>query len=479
MRYLAQQPGGLTDAQFARDARQSSRARNWFQVDWNLFALHADYSLSSRSSLNTRLFGLLAGRDALGNLGRIDRIDAGGPRDLLVDRFRNWGNETRLLVRYGLAARPSVLVVGGRYYAGWTRRRQGEGPDGADADFVYANPDLLEGSDFDLPSRNASLFAENVFNLSDRVSLTPGVRLEHIRTEARGYYRQTTRDLAGNVLSDERIDETRRSVRTFAFFGLGASVRGAGWEAYANLSQNYRAITFNDLRVQVGSLQVDPDLRDERGYNADVGVRGAWGRLSYDATLFHLAYRDRIGTVLRTEPNPQFNGLVDRTFRLRTNLADASIWGAEALAEWSLWRRTRSDASAFVNLALTTAAYDASAPSTVAGNEVELVPGVNVKTGASVRAGALRVAAQLTHVGAQFSDASNAQRVPSAIEGVIPAYTVADVSAEYEAGRFGLEAGVTNVADARYFTRRATGYPGPGILPAEGRSLYATLTVTL
>ena len=36
MNYLAQQPGGLTDAQFAEDASVSVRARNWFQVDWDL-----------------------------------------------------------------------------------------------------------------------------------------------------------------------------------------------------------------------------------------------------------------------------------------------------------------------------------------------------------------------------------------------------------------------------------------------------------
>jgi len=28
-----------------------------------------------------------------------------------------------------------------------------------------------------------------------------------------------------------------------------------------------------------------------------------------------------------------------------------------------------------------------------------------------------------------------------------------------------------NLTDEKYFTRRATGYPGPGILPSDGRSL--------
>ncbi|MDZ7695198.1 MAG: carboxypeptidase regulatory-like domain-containing protein [Balneolaceae bacterium] len=100
MYYLAQQPGGLTDAQFRENPSQSNRERNWFKVNWNLFALKADYQFSSRTQLNTRFFGLRAGRDAVGNLERIDRLDFGGPRNLLKDDFRNWGNETRLIHRY-------------------------------------------------------------------------------------------------------------------------------------------------------------------------------------------------------------------------------------------------------------------------------------------------------------------------------------------------------------------------------------------
>ena len=486
MHYLAQQPGGLTDAQFAADPRQSNRARNWFRVDWSLFALRADYAFSPRTTLNTRFFGLVAGRDAVGNLGRIDRIDAGGPRDLLKDDFRNWGNETRLIHRYPLLGDLSVLLVGTRVYDGFTHRRQGDGPDGDAADFTYLHPDDLEGSDFDLPSRNVSSFAENVFNLTPRLSITPGVRFEYIRTAAEGSYRTTVRDLAGNVLTDERTEEERERERAFVFFGLGASYkRGAAWEAYANVSQNYRAITFNDLRVNVGSLVVDPDLRDERGFNADLGLRGQIGRtFLYDVSLFHLAYEDRIGTVLRTEPNPVFNGLVDRTIRFRTNVADARIYGVESFAEVDLVKALVDPASptrvsVFSNLALITASYAASAEAGVAGNDVELVPPVNFKTGLTVGVGRFEATAQFSYVAEHYSDASNAVRVPSAIEGVIPAYHVVDLSAKYAVGRYRLEAGANNLTDHLYFTRRATGYPGPGIIPSEGRSFYATLSLTL
>lgn len=388
MYYLAQQPGGLTDAQFEEDPRQSNRERNWFRVNWNLLALTADYKFSGSTSLNSRFFGLTAGRDAVGNLGRIDRLDFGGNRDLLKDDFRNWGNETRLIHRYPLLNNISVFLIGTRYYNGFTHRRQGEGTDGKGPDFSYLNPDNLEGSDFDLPGRNGSVFVENIFNITPHFSITPGIRFEYIRTEADGYYRNMVKDLAGNVLIDERIEEQREKERSFVFFGIGMSYkRNDNLEVYANFSQNYRAINFNDIRVNVGSLEVDPDIRDERGYNADLGIRGNVSNLfNYDVSLFHLFYKDRIGTVLRTEPNPAFNNLVDRTFRYRTNIADAKIYGFESFAEVDLYKlfvdgsgSTRF--SLFSNLALISAEYFRSEENGIEGNKVELVPEINFKTG--------------------------------------------------------------------------------------------------
>jgi Fe(3+) dicitrate transport protein len=35
--------------------------------------------------------------------------------------------------------------------------------------------------------------------------------------------------------------------------------------------------------------------------------------------------------------------------------------------------------------------------------------------------------------------------------------------------------GINNLTNARYFTKRTDEYPGPGILPGIGRSVYASL----
>jgi len=89
---------------------------------------------------------------------------------------------------------------------------------------------------------------------------------------------------------------------------------------------------------------------------------------------------------------------------------------------------------------------------------------------------------QYTYLGEQFTDASNAERdfnSASGIVGEIPSYGILDASFQYTYKQFTLETGVNNVLNNSYFTRRATGYPGPGILPSQPRTFYALLEFRL
>ena len=70
MKYLAQHPGGLTDNQFDANSDTSLRSSNWFEVDWNLGAIHLDHEFTSTTKLNSRTFGLNASRKAIGNMDK-------------------------------------------------------------------------------------------------------------------------------------------------------------------------------------------------------------------------------------------------------------------------------------------------------------------------------------------------------------------------------------------------------------------------
>lgn len=486
--YLAQQPGGLTDNEFDQNPRQSKRSRNWFDVNWDLTASIWNIRLSPNVKLNNRTFFLSAHRFAVGNLGRIDRVDdPKAERNLLKGNYNNWGNEFRAIFNYPLFGLPGVLLVGNRYYKGQTDQQQGMANAGPGASFTFLNQEKPQDSDFRFPSTNVSFFAENIFNITDKLSITPGIRHEYIQTEANGYFFQRTRDLAGNILVENQEDENLSKSRSFTFFGIGASYKASKeLEVYTNFSQNFRAINFNDIRVNNPSLVVDENIDDERGFNVDLGVRGNRpGHFRYDVSVFYLNYQDRIGTILKSEPDPRFNGLVDRVIRFRTNISDADIVGVEMYGEGDISKvlfPELKDLSInyFINLALIHARYRNSDENGVEGNEVELAPPVNFKTGFTTRYGRFGVSGLFSFVSEHFSDASNSSnRIPTAVEGLIPTYYVADLSLTYQWKLFKWEAGINNLTDKRYFTRRAAGYPGPGIIPSDGRSFYLTVGIKL
>jgi Fe(3+) dicitrate transport protein len=486
MDYLAQQPGGLSDAQYAANARQSNRERNWFAVDWNLFNLSADWKLTPQSNINVLAFGLRATRKSLGfrpNQVALPDNDS-YLRDLITGEFRNYGVEARYLNRYALGSKSGVLLLGTRYYHGYNHSVQGFGPTGRGADFRFVGPEGVTFSngfsDFEFPNQNVAVFAENIFYLSDKVSITPGVRYEYIRTTSQGTYGNVVRDNAGNIDAIVQADERRVSPRGFVLGGIGVSYKPQEQrELYGNISQNYRSITFSDMRIANPSSIIDPNLQDERGYSADLGLRGEQGQwLTYDVSLFALQYGNRIGEV-------QTYDAADRVLRLRSNVGRALILGVESYAEVDLLRALRPTVepgrwslATFGNLALIRGRYTQSEITGVQGNAVEFVPAVNLKAGARAGYGPFKGSVQLTHLSQQYSDATNAkQGGVSAVVGLIPAYSVLDASVSWERRWLKLEGSVNNLANAVYFTRRATGYPGPGILPSDGRSFFLTVAV--
>ncbi len=474
MDYLAQQPGGLTDKMFQEDARQSVRPRNWFEIDWNLFSLTATHKFNDFTQLNIRNFGIYASRSSLGNLERINVSDGlSRNRTLISGDFQNFGNETRLLHRYGT----NHILVGVRLYSGYSTALQGDADNGSSPNFQYLNPSNLEGSNYQFPNSNMSVFAEHIFRFGKAWSITPGIRYEYINTRANGNYRQRVFDFAGNVIVDNTFNESLNRKRAFVIAGIGISYKPKeNKELYANASQNYRAINFTDLRVINPNFQIDSNLTDEKGYTADLGFRGdltPW--LRADGGLFMIAYQNKIGQILRADQAPLF-----LDYRLRTNIATALSWGFETLLEANLSKLFKQETSKwefylFTNIALTDARYLSSDEPGIAGNKVEMVPPVILRTGLQTKFNRWSAALQYALVTQHFSDATNAERTATAVEGAIPTYQILDFSLQYKFKQFSFEGTINNVLNAQYFTRRAEAYPGPGIIPSDGRGFYFTL----
>lgn len=84
---------------------------------------------------------------------------------------------------------------------------------------------------------------------------------------------------------------------------------------------------------------------------------------------------------------------------------------------------------------------------------------------------------QLNSVGDVFTDAANTEiSNATGTIGKLSGYQVMDVSLSYKfMERYNINAGVNNIADEKYATRRAGGYPGPGIMPANGRTIFVSI----
>jgi len=474
MKYLAQQPGGLTDAAFEQDAAQSIRARNWFGVDWNLISLNVDYKINENARINFRNYTLQGGRDAVGLLSYINRPDNGGNRDVMRDQYSNFGSELRYIQQYKLMNElHSTFLVGARLYKGLTLRQQGDGTNGSDANFSFIGNEA-NSSDFRFPGTNLAAFVENIFQINKRWTITPGIRAEHINTKADGYYYKK------NIfIAPEKILENKESPRSFTLLGIGTAYKSNwGGEFYANISQNYRSINFNDLRVVNANFRVDPNLTDETGYNADAGFRGNfWGWLYIDASVFYLRYNNRIGSIFSRDSNFM-------SYRLRTNVADSRNIGLECLVEGDILKaiskgKSKYKLNVYTNLSLINARYINTKNTAIANKLVENVPPILFRTGTSFGTTRFNITYQFSYQAKQYSDATNTVITPTAVDGAIPAFAVMDLSLSYNWRHYTIFSGVNNLTNKKYFTRRADGYPGPGILPADKRNIYVTLQYKL
>ncbi len=480
MDYQSQQPGGLTDDMFAKNHRQSLRSRNWFSTPWNVAALTADYQFNENTKLSVKIFGTIAERNSVGFTKGINVADtiitslnSYNPRQVDRDSYNNLGGEIRFLKTYNLLKQKSTLAVGVRVYKGTTIRQQigtGTTGNGFDLTITKLTNEKEWGRDLSFDTDNYALFAENLFKIGKQLSVTPGVRYEIINSTAKGYINSTS---AGNI-------KENKQERNVLLLGLGAEFKTTETtNIYANFSQSYRPVTYSELTPSATTEVIDPNLKDAGGYNMDFGFRGKFKNfLSFDVGGFYLNYDNRIGTI--TQNNLPF----------RTNIGTSVSKGIESFVEIDPIRIFTDNSkvgyiSLFVSYAYVDAKYTkwnnpaiANDPAkSIENKRVENAPQTIGRYGVTYNINKFSATFQLNQVSDVFTDAANTEKPnATATIGKIQGYTVMDASLTYLfAGKYNLKTGVNNLGDEKYATRRAGGYPGPGLMPANGRTVYLSL----
>ena len=237
-------------------------------------------------------------------------------------------------------------------------------------------------------------------------------------------------------------------------------------EFYGNISENYRSVTFADISISNPAYSISSEISDENGFTFDLGLRGDYyKKFSYDIGLFSLFYNDRIGFVQKAYKD----GSVKSE---KGNVGNAVMYGIESLIDFDLneifIKNNNYSFNYFINSSFISSKYTKSDEPGVMGKKVEFVPKLNLKSGFKFGYKNLMLNIQYTYLSRQFTDASNAVNSNlSGVIGQIPSYDILDFSASYLFEKFKIETGINNLLDNVYFTRRATGYPGPGIIPSQ------------
>ncbi len=470
LRNRIQMPGGLTDSLFYANPKASTRARNWLKSPWNILSNYINLTPSENTTISLKTTYIFSNRSLVwrnedGGPGAVDEIDPAThkyvPREVGIEDMHSIAIEGRMSTNYKLGNHKSTLAGGIRFTHAWFKRQGGgEGTTGSDFDLSITG-DWAYNLDF--TTTNIAPFVENIFRVGKKFTITPGLRFEYLKSTARGY---KTVDNAKQIPNEERN-------RTYSLAGIGLEFKPSGNSSiYGNISQAYRPIDYNQLEPFGVAAKIDPNLKDAYGFNSDLGYRATVKNyLNVDVSLFYLAYNNRIGEVVETDP------LTGLNYAYRTNIANSVHKGVEAYTEFNLLKylnqQSNQGLSIFNSLAYVDATYTSGE---FKGNRVEEAAKVIERTGMIYNNKKFSSTFQISYVGDAFGDATNLRISNNPIAGYIPAYTVLDFSATYKINNYAIKCGVNNLADKSYFTRRTDEYPGPGIIPAVGRSFYIGLT---
>ena len=485
--YLSQQPGGLTDAQFKLDASRSFRQRNWFEVIWNIASINFDYTINEKSRFNLKTFAMSGARNSIGFVQPPTTFDTVNTSSLSynnrrvdVDQYSNVGLEARYITDYKIGKSKNSLSAGGRYFRGTTDRFQnGKG----DTGFDY-NLDILNSypTDLDFLTTNVAFFAENIFRIGKNFLVVPGIRMEFINNTANGRL-----NMSGN--NELKINDQNKT-RQFILPGIGVEYHIGQTEIYGNYSQAYRPVLFSDLIGNPTLDEIDQNLKDAKGFNIDLGYRGRIKDfLFFDISGYVLQYNNRVGLITQQRLDGNF-------YNLRTNVGNSTSKGVEGLVEFSPVKFFKinpafGNITVFASLAYINAKYQNMRVVVKEGNSlvetnlknkrIENAPEQIYRTGITYSKKQLTVSAQYSYVSEAFSDANNSRTANSSgVNGPIPAYKLVDVSGTYKFNeKFFVKGGVNNLLNEKYFTRRASGYPGPGLMPAEPINYFVTVGVKL
>lgn len=475
--YLHRIPGPLTDSMFYADPRQATRGRNFYSPDIHIPALNINWKAGALTHVQLLVSAVLGSRSSVlfdrptNVKDTINRLtNEYNHRQVDIDNYHSYTAELRILQQYHTGKQISTLAAGIQYMNNdLHRRQQGRGTTGSDFNLNLASPGW--GRDIHLYTKNIAVFAENRFQVSRTLAVNAGFRFEQGATDMKGtiiYY------------PDNQLPVSIQ--RRFPLFGANFSWKPTEEvELYGAWSQAFQPMYFKDLIPSSLFEKVDPAIKDARGYNAEIGLRGSWKFLRWDITAFQLRNNNRFGALAQTDAQGNF-------ITLRTNTGNSVNNGIELFiqADWFLGNRT--GLSLFSSTAIMDAHYTSgslksgNANVNIRNNKVEGAPELITRNGIHFRYHSIGINLQYSYTAATFADALNTREPlkSTGAVGLVPAYSLWDLAASFRIAKIlELRANLNNLMNKQYFTKRPAFYPGPGVWPSDGRNVSLTVICRL
>ena len=440
-------------AQYDNDRFQSSRVNDRLRIERYVPTLRVNHRISSDASVQVSAWGgylrRYSRRQSQGSTPAFGGIADGTTNDIAIQEFSTLGSDERLLQNWsGLGGEHTFTV--GHLFTGIDSPLTQQKGSTAVSDAGEIQKKISRGTIAN------SLFAENLFRVSDDFSITPGVRLESIYQDI-----EEEKNLSADPAAPLRSDSNHVLV---PLLGLGSAYRlTSSVELYGNASQAYRPITYADaIPLGVGDT-ISEDLDPTHVTTYETGIRGNptnW--INFDSSVFYITFEDqvgRVGTSIQNVGKSTHQGAdFSTTFGIMSLIDD--LRGSSSLSA------ELGELSFYNNLSLLHAEFTTGP---ALNNTPQYAPNYIYRTGLIYFNDDFKLQFLGSFIADHFGDDGNSQ------EREIPSYKVWDLLTEIPLSttKCSLVAGINNIFDEEYYSRvRST-----GIEAGNPRNYYAGVNI--
>lgn len=423
---------GLFLGEFNAGAQHNPAPDDWFLTERDSLDLNHQLEINPDMTLNTLLYWSEMNRDYW-------RFDVDGPASTAAGRWvfkDTLAGNNRAFERIGLDSRITfdhkAFGIGNQAEVGV--RIMDEKMADQKIIATRANPRTGTFSTDRLDSAiSYAFFGQNRFDVTNRLSITPGLRIES--------YKQERDDLIDNA-------KDGKSSNTEYLPGIGATYQATpGAQLYGSV---YKAFSppLNEQSIVSG---IDQQLDAERSTNIEVGVRGQDGKLRYEVTVFQMDFDNQI--------TPGISGGL-----ANANAGSTMHRGMEAAFGYGWNNGLSLDA----NLTwIPTADYrEDRAGGIKSGNRLPYSPELLANVTLAYASGPLKTALSGRYVDDQYGSGDNIEPITATNDiwkGKLPSYYTLDLTGSYDVSKqLKLTAAIKNLTDKRYIAGLRQGiYAGP------------------